>query len=81
MCVAAERRSTNRLFFSRQVQFPVSLPDCLQVNSQVIEIGLVLISLVKMSMDQVANVLTVDDPVCWNFRSGECRKGGHHVHC
>ena len=74
VCVARERSGSDGFLLARKMQFPLSLADGLQVDSQVIKERLVGICFVEFAVEQVRDVFTVDDTVVGHFGSGQSRK-------
>ena len=71
MCVSAKRRGSDRLFLTGQMQLPLPLANGLKMDSQIIEVGLFRIRFVKVPVEEVANILTINHSVGWDRCIGE----------
>ena len=79
--IVAERGCADGIRVADEVQFPLSLPDRLQVDTEVVEEGSVRVGLVKVTVEQVANVVSVDDAVVRNFGAGQGGERRQDVEC
>ena len=77
--VAAEGSRPLRLLLAREMQLPSALANGLQMDSQIIEEGLIGVRFFKLSVEEMGDVIAINHAVGRQLRTGQRRKGWQDI--